>query len=56
MVRKHPKYEEVRQNLIYLNAIVRDIVDNGDLDLALTCTKENIATAKAILKLSQQQP
>ena len=56
MVRKSPKYEEVRQNLIYLNHLVQRIVDAGDIDLALTCTHENIATAKALSKLLQQQP
>lgn len=56
MARKSAKYEQVRQNLLFLNAIVRDIVDSGDVDLALTCTLENIATAKAIRKLSQHEP
>ena len=56
MARKSPDYERVRQNLIYLNHLVQRIVDSGDIDLALTCTQENIATAKALSKLSQQQP
>ena len=55
MVRKSPDYERVRQNLIYLHHLVQRMVDAGDIDLALTCTQENIATAKALSKLSQQQ-
>ena len=52
MARKSPDYERVRQNLIYLHHLVQRMVDAGDVDLALTCTHENIATAKALSKLS----
>ena len=56
MARKPHEHEEVRQNLIYLHHLVQRLVDSGDVDLALLCTQENIATAKSLSKLSQQQP
>ena len=56
MPRKSPDYERLRQNLLYLNTLVQRLVDAGDIDLALACVEENIATAKSLSKLSQQQP
>ena len=52
MARKSPAYEAVRQNLVYLRSIVQTLVDDGHVEMALTCTEENIATAKAFLKLA----
>ena len=56
MPRKPHSHEEVRQNLIYLHHLVQRLVDAGDIDLALACVEENIATAQALSKLSRQTP